>query len=140
MPLRKADLKATRRFEDGDAWLVLRTGGLAKGEADHLNDLTGALSIDPAAFSDPGSVAGRVEIERRTAEANRALFELLCVEWSLEDDPTGQAYAALDSESGEWVDECISEVLRERRERAEKKEPSSKKPRARASSSAAAAR
>ena len=140
MPLRKADLTSTRKFEDGQDWLVLRVGGLTKGEADHLNDLTGALKIDPAALAGaPGGVAAKLEIERRTAEANRALFELLCLEWSLEDAPTGEAYSGLDDESGRWVDDCIEQVLRERRERAEKNARSSKKPARRASSSAKAA-
>ena len=136
MPLRTADLTSTRRFEDGQDWLVLRTGGLTKGESDRLNDLTGALMVDPTAFgAPPGSAAARVEIERRTAEANRALFALLCTEWSLDTPPTGEAYDGLDLESGQWVDGCIEEILRERRERAEGKARSSKRPRKPASSS-----
>jgi hypothetical protein len=141
MPLRKADLTSTRKFEDenGQDWLVLRVGGLTKGEADRLNDLTGAMMIDPQSFGQPDASAAKIEIERRTAEANRALFELLCSEWSLEDEPNGAAYDALELESGQWVDECISDVLRERRERAEKKGRSGKRPSRRASSSAKAA-
>lgn len=139
MPLRKADLTSTRKFEDGQDWLVLRVGGLTKGEADRLNDLTGAMMIDPEAFGQPDGTNRKIEIERRTAEANRALFELLCTEWSLEGAPNGDAYDGLDLESGQWIDECISEVLRERRERAEKKGPSAAKRSGRASSSAKAA-
>lgn len=133
MPLRKADLTATKKFEDGDAWLVLRTQ-LTKGEGDTVRDLTAGYRLEQGNTPDEM----QVEISNRVADANRALFEILCVEWSL-GEVSGQAYADLDNESGQWVDECIQEVLRERRARAEKNSPSSKKPRARASSSRRAA-
>lgn len=141
MPLRTADMTSTRRFEDGDDYLVLRVGGLTKGEADRLHDITAAYKIDPsllAGVADPQQAA-RIEIDQRTMQANQALFALLVVEWSLPQEPTGQAYADLDQESGNWVDECIGEVLRERQKRAVKNAPSSAKPRKRASSSARAA-
>lgn len=136
MPLRKADTSATRKFEDGDAWLVLRTGGLTKGEADHLADITSTLDVNPAALSDPSAAA--LEVKRHTAHANRALFELLCIDWSL-GEVSGEAYSQLDQESGEWVDECLRQVIVERQERAEKNVRSSKRPSRRASSSAKAA-
>lgn len=136
MPLRKADLSATRKFEDGDAWMVLRTGGLTKGEADHLADLTSSLGVNPAALAD-ASVA-QLEVKRHTAAGNRALFELLCLDWSL-GEVSGEAYSALDQDSGEWVDQCILEVIRERQQRAVKNVPSSGKRSRRASSSAKAA-
>ena len=119
MPLRKADLTTTKRFEDGADWLVLRVGGLTKGEADHVSDLTGALKIDPQAFAGSPDVAASIEIEKRTAQANRLLFEILCSEWSL-GEVTGVAYSELDNASGQWVDKCIAEVLEEHRKRAEK--------------------
>lgn len=138
MPLRKADLTSTKRFEDGTDWLVLRSGGLSKGEADLVSDLTGALKLDPQALSgQPEDVQQSIEIEKRTAQANRVLFEILCVEWSL-GDVSGEAYSELDNESGQWVDECIGEILRERRESAKKKPASSRKRSARGSSSARA--
>lgn len=128
MPLRRADLTNTRRFDDGDSYLVLRVGGLTKGEADRMRDAQAALRIDAASVA--GGDAGRaamVEIDQRTAAANRLLFDILAVDWSLDGNPTGESYAALDQESGEWVDECIAKVLSERRERAEKNVRSSRK-------------
>jgi hypothetical protein len=137
MPLRKADLTSTRRFEDGNDWLVLRVGGLTKGESDHLADLTRAMKVSQEALTGAPDLAS-MEIEMRTADANRALFALLCVEWSV-GAVTGEAYSELDEESGRWVDECLAEVLQERRARAEGNGGSPRKPRARASSSAKAA-
>lgn len=136
MPLRRTDFSTTRKFEDGADWLVLRVGGLSKGESDLLTDLTGTIKVDTQS-AQTGGAPETVEIERKVAQANRALFVLLCKDWSI-GDVSEQAYAELDEESGRWVDECIAEALRERRERAEKNAGSSKKPRARASSSAKA--
>ena len=146
MPLRKADLTSTRRFEDGKDWIVLRVGGLTKAEADHVADLSAALKIDPQALAgESPEVGASIEIEKHTHQANRALIEILCDSWSLKDDDgnaipvSAQAYSDLDNESGQWVDKCISEVLAERRKRAEGNVPSPRKPRARASSSGKAA-
>jgi hypothetical protein len=133
MPLRRTDFSATRKFEDGDAWMVLRVGGLSKGESDLLSDLTGTIKVD-AASAQAGLTPDTVEIERKVAQANRMLFVLLCQDWSI-GDVTETAYAELDEESGRWVDECIGEVLRERRERAEKNAAISKRPRKPVSSS-----
>lgn len=119
MPLRRTDLNNTRRFEDGDAWLELRVGGLTKSEADEVRDAQAALRVDAASAT--------AEINQRTAAANRLLFSILAVAWSLDGEPDGEAYSLLDEESGNWVDECIEQVLRERRERAEKKPRSSRK-------------
>jgi len=140
MPLRKTDLTSTRRFEDGNDYLVLRVGGLSKGEGDRVRDLTAAYKVDPATLAGTNDEAAMIELASRTAQANRLLFELLCQEWSLEGAPNGDAYAALDEESGRWVDDCIEQVLRERRERAVKNGRSSAKRSARGSSSARAAR
>lgn len=126
MPLRNADLADVRRFEDGEDWIELRTE-LTKGEADRLRDLTSTFRLDPT-LADTG-----IEVENRLAATNRELFRLLTVRWSLSGEPTADAYSALDQTSGEWVDDCITTVLRERRERAEKNSGSSKKPRKRAS-------
>jgi hypothetical protein len=127
MPLRTVDVTKTRRFEDGDAWLEIRTE-LSKAESDAVNDATSALS--------PTSTG--VEVVQRTAQANQKLFGILAQDWSLGGECNAGAYAGLDKESGDWVDECIAAVLRERRERAEKNSPSSSKRRGRASSSATA--
>ena len=136
MPLRKADVTGTKRFEDGEEWLELRVE-LTKGEGDRLRDLTASyrLPADVIGTADAASV----EIRQRVAEGNRALFDFLAVAWSLPDEPTAATYAALDEESGRWVDECIEAVLHERRERAVKNGRTSKKRTARASSSARAA-
>lgn len=139
MPLRKADLTTTKKFEDGDDWMVLRVGGLSKGESDRVRDLTAAYSMDPSVLA--GEIteqSAKIEVNNRVAEANRALFAILCTDWSL-GDVNSQAYAALDEESGRWVDECIGEVLAARRERAEGNARSSPKPRRRGSSSGKAA-
>lgn len=148
MPLRKTDFSATRKFEDGQDWMVLRVGGLSKSEADHVRDLTAAYKLDAraAAGGTNAEQMASVEVEQRTAQANAALFETLCIEWSVRDDDghplpvTQDAYADLDEESGQWVDSCIAQVLRERRERAEKNVGTSRKPRARGSSSPKAAK
>jgi hypothetical protein len=138
MPLRKADITNSKRFEDGQDWIVLRVGGLTKGESDQLRDLTAAFKMDPRAFAGEDDQAAMVEINNRVAQANRALFEILCVDWSL-GEVSGAAYSELDEESGRWVDEQIAEVLAERRKRAEGNGSSKRKPRARGSSSAKAA-
>jgi hypothetical protein len=130
LPLRKADVTQTRRFEDGDDWLVIRTE-LTKGESDLVKDLSSALR--PA--SEDGLIVA-VEVQQHVAEANRKLFDILAEDWSLGGECTGQAYSALDEESGRWIDECIGEVLQARRERAEKNVGTSSKSRKRAGSSA----
>jgi hypothetical protein len=131
VPLRKADVTSTRKFEDDTDWLVLRTI-LTKGESDAIRDLTASYHLDPTAVTDG------IEVNNRVAQANRALFEILCDSWSL-GEVSGDAYSALEVESGQWVDECIAEVLRERRERAEKNGRTSKRPARRGGSSAKAA-
>lgn len=138
MPLRKADTSATRKFDDGADWIVLRVV-LSKGEADHIQELTSSYHLDPVAMAAAGpDQAATVEVQAQVAQTNRALFQILCVDWSL-GDVSADAYSALDEESGEWVDDCIQAVLRERRQRAEKNGRSSAKPRKRASSQPAAA-
>lgn len=119
MPLRKTDFGSTRRFEDGTDWLVLRTH-LSKGEADQLKDVTAKYNLDPAAADI------KLEIRNCVAEANQALFVILCDSWSL-GEVSERAYSDLDEESGEWVDDCIAKVLEERRKRAEKNVGSSKR-------------
>lgn len=139
MPLRKADTNTTRRFEDGEDWMELRTGGLTKGEADRVRDLTAAFRVDPRALAGVADAdQAMVELNQRVAQANKLLFALLCTGWSL-GEVSAEAYEALDQQSGEWVDECIATVLAERRARAEKNPPSSKRPSRRAGSSAKAA-
>lgn len=138
MPLRKADTSATRKFDDGADWIVLRTA-LTKGEADHVQELTSSYRLDPVAMAAAGpGKAATVEVQAQVEQTNRALFQILCVDWSL-GDVTVDAYSNLDEDSGEWIDACIQEVLLERRERAEKNARSSAKPRKRASSPAPAA-
>jgi hypothetical protein len=138
MPLRKADMTSTRKFEDGSDFIVLRVGGLTKGESDRLRDLTASFRMDPGALVADPEAAASIEVNNRVAQANQALFLILCTEWSA-GPVTAQAYAELDEESGRWVDECIAEVLKERRERAEKNGRSPRKRSARGTSSAKAA-
>lgn len=136
MPLRKADTTTTRKFEDGSDWIELRTQ-LTKGEGDQVRDLTASYRLDPNALGG-GDDASSVEINNRVALANAALFTVLCQGWSL-GEVSADAYRGLDEESGRWVDDCIQQVLRERRERAEGNAPTSGKPRRRGSSSGTAA-
>jgi hypothetical protein len=112
----KQDIK---RFDDGDQWLELRVGGLSKGESDLLTDVQTSMNLNTIdGVVRPGD-AQKIEINRRIADANQALFDILCINWSLDVDPSAEAYADLDEESGQWVDECIGKVLEERRKRAE---------------------
>jgi hypothetical protein len=137
MPLRTIDFNATKRFTDGDDWIELRTGGLTKHESDVIRDLTANYRIDPASLDNPG--AAMVEVNNRVADANRVLFDVLCVAWSQDGPPNAAAYDELDEESGRWVDDCISEILAERRKRAEGKSRSSARPPKPATSSPKAA-
>jgi hypothetical protein len=116
LPLRKADLSSTRQFKDGDAWLIIRTQ-LTKSESDAVADASSALRAGQSG----------AEVVQQTAIANRTLFAILAQDWSLGDECTGEAYATLDEESGLWVDECIGTVLEERRKRAEKNAPTSRR-------------
>lgn len=119
MPLRMTDKKTIKRFDDGDVWIELRVGGLTKGESDDLADVQTSMSLDaPDGVVSPGD-AQRIEINRRIAEANQKLFSILCKDWSLDIDPSEEAYGNLDTESGRWIDECIADVLAERNARAE---------------------
>lgn len=123
MPLREVNLSDTRRFEDDGQYLVLRTQ-LSKHEGDRVSDASRQYHLDPATAEGDDAA---LEISTRTAEANALLFEILAVEWSLSSEPTAGAYRRLDEESGRWVDTCIETVLQERRARAEKNAPSSKR-------------
>lgn len=143
MPLRMTNKQDIKRFDDGDGtWLELRTGGLSKGESDQLTDVQTSMQLNTTdGVVRPGD-AQKIEINRRIAEANQALFGILCTDWSLDVDPGPEAYGNLDEESGQWVDECIGKVLEERRKRAEgngsagsSRKRSSPKPRGRAATS-----
>lgn len=147
MPLRMTNKQDTKRFDDGDGtWLELRVGGLSKGESDLLTDVQTSMQLNTTdGVVRPGD-AQKIEINRRIAEANQALFGILCTDWSLDVDPGPEAYGNLDEESGQWVDECIGKVLEERRKRAEgnptggsSRRRSSAKPKPRVTSSKAAA-
>lgn len=131
MALRKVDRETTRRFEDDGDWIELRTQ-LSKGDADELIDIANSRRV---------SAEEGMEFVSRLAAGNRRLFEILIVDWSLDEKPTGQAYAELDGESGAWVDRCIAELLEERRARAEGNSRSNKRrPSSRSSSRSAGSR
>lgn len=134
MPLQRADTETTRRFEDGDDWMVLRVE-LTKGEADRVRDMSVRYLLDNEFQADNP----KVSVENLTKEANRVLFEILCENWSLPYPPTAEAYDKLNQTSGEWVDECIQDVLKEQRERRGKESTSSRKPGKRAGASSKAA-
>src|SRR5581483_7794632 len=136
------DTSQTQRFEDGTAWIELRTR-LTKRDEDVINDLNSnyrlppeLFGIDTATDSDPA-----VEVKSNITRTNRTLFELLVVGWSLSDEkPTAADYDELDTASGRWVDECVAEARRIGRERAEGKAISRKRPRSSRGSSASAAK
>lgn len=119
MPLTRADLTKTRKFEDGESWLVLRTQ-LTKHDADVVAELNNNFRVDAGALAGVVDADRSVELRSRLVDTNRTLFALLVVEWSAGDNPTASDYDVLDEDSGAWVDKCISEVLVERRKRAEK--------------------
>lgn len=138
MPLKNANSDATERFEDGAAWLVLRTQ-LSKGERDRISDLNSNYRVPAALLAGqalPDSPdAALFEVRVNSAEINRLLFDFMAVEWSMHDEkPSAADYDALDDTSGMWVDGCVNEALAIGRGRVEKK--SSKK----ASSSRATSR
>jgi hypothetical protein len=128
LPLRRADVSKTKRFEDEDAFLVLRTR-LNAHDLDTINDLSSNYRL-PASMLVAG-VQGpegepQVEFRGNAREINRSLFALLSVEWSLSDGkPTAVQYDELDRDSKQWVDDCVQEALKEGRERAEGNPPSS---------------
>ncbi len=127
MGLKFANTQETKRFEDGDDYLVLRTE-LTKHESDQLVDLQSGYRIDPAALTSDPQANRQVELIQRTADANRQLFAVLAVEWSMGDDkPTAADYDRLDQASGKWVDDCITEILLERQRRAEGKRSGSRR-------------
>lgn len=119
MPLARADTSASKRFEDGDAWLVLRTE-LTKRDKDQIADLAQHYKLDARLLAGDANADQGVEIAARAADTNRTLFALLAVSWSLsEGKPTAEDYDTLSEASGEWVDGCIGEILAERARRAE---------------------
>ncbi|HZV74585.1 MAG TPA: hypothetical protein VFF79_12780 [Conexibacter sp.] len=118
MPLAKVDRDQTRRFTDGDAWLVLRTQ-LSAHESNAVEDLSSRVSIDARAAAGDGNVDPRVEFRGSVAEVRKALFGYLVHSWSLGDSPIVEDYADLDSASGAWVNDCMDKVLAERAKRAE---------------------
>lgn len=136
MGLRKADKSETRRFEDGDDYLVLRIN-LTKGERNLIAELTSNYSVP----NNGDEVAREIGIKSAMREYRRTLFGILAVTWSLAaGKPRVDDYEALDESSGEWVDDCLDEVLGVRRERAEGNAPEqeTQKPSASASPSEAA--
>lgn len=125
MGLRKADTTKTKRFEhpDGDGdWIELRLN-LTLGERHRLTEASRNYVL--------GEEDG-MEVRTRLAQHQRELFGILAVAWSMGDGrPSVEDYVALDEESGDWVDQCMEEVLAERaadaRDRAEGKSKGSEK-------------
>jgi hypothetical protein len=123
MPLQRADVTKTERFEDAGAWLELRTR-LTKRDNDIISDLNshyrlpaGLFGIKSGEDSDPS-----VEVRGNLTQTNRTLFDLLAIGWSITDEkPTAADYDTLDPDSGNWVDECITKALKAGRARAEGK-------------------
>lgn len=130
MPLSKADTSKVQRFEDGAAWIELRTR-LTKRDEDIINDLNSHYRMPPELFGIAGGESEpSVEVRANIAQTNRTLFELLVVAWSESDEkPTGADYDALDVESGRWVDKCVQEARKIGSKRAEGKAISNGKPR-----------
>lgn len=134
MPLRRADRTKIRRFTDGEDWLELREV-ISKHDRDVVAEVQQNLRVDPRLWAGDPEADERVELRARIVEGNRTLFALLAVRWSREEAPTADAYDQLDEESGEWVDQCVKEILTARRERAEGNAPSASPPETSPSSS-----
>lgn len=140
MPLRQADLGATRRFEDGEDWLVLRTD-LTKHDQDVIAEHQGNWRFDARALTGDPDADRDMELKVRVVSANRTFFGLLAVEWSIgKDKPTAGDYDLLDRASGRWVDECVEKVLAGLEEAEVGKGPSTAKPRSSRGSRSAAAK
>lgn len=111
MPLAKSDPTKTMRFKDGAAWLVLRTQ-INAGERDTINDLNSRTRISGMAAAVDGTGEAFVEQIPNSREVNRTLFDILAVEWSLDEEkPVARDYDELTKEAADWVDECIREAV-----------------------------
>jgi hypothetical protein len=141
VPLSQADVSQVHRFEDGAAWLELRTA-LTKGDHDTIQDLNSHYRIPASTFTGEATVdpdAG-VEVRTNAKQINRTLFELLAVAWSLEEPISAMAYDTLDGPSGEWVDNCVAEAIALGRGRAEGNGRSTVRPKSSRSTSRGAKR
>jgi Flp pilus assembly secretin CpaC len=119
MPLAFADTSKKQRFEDGDVWIELRTE-LTKHDSDVLAEFQQNYRIDAALFAGDPEADRQVELRARLVEANRTMFSLLALSWSLgKDKPSSDDYDRLDVDSGAWIDRCVSEVIAGHRKRAE---------------------
>jgi hypothetical protein len=122
MPLKLADTSKVETFRDGSSWITLRTQ-ITKEIQDTVNDLNSHYRLPAAAFGladGPAEADAGVELRTNSRAINRTLFELLVVEWSLSDDkPTAADYDQLTSESGKWVDKCVTDALAKGRGRVE---------------------
>jgi hypothetical protein len=125
MPLNMVDRASTRRFEDGDDWIELRTA-LSKHDSDALDELRSNYRVDAGALA--GIPTREIEMRSHLVDFNRRAFELLCVAWSLDVAPTANEYDKLDVPSGQWVDQCVSDVIVQRAARAEGKSSESPQP------------
>src|SRR4051794_6212321 len=108
MPLKRADLSDTRRFDDGEDFLVLRTV-LTAHERDMLADLQQNYRMDAGALAGDPDADRTIEMCSRVAATNRWLFGVLAVDWSLDGEPTADGYDKLDEESGSWVNDCVAQ-------------------------------
>lgn len=122
MPLNRTDTSKTQRFEDGAAWLELRTR-LTKHDEDVIADLNSHYRLPAGLFGGTATEADpAVEVRTNLTATNRTLFELLAVAWSISDErPTAADYDTLDQASGRWVDECVNEARKIGEKRAEGK-------------------
>lgn len=122
MPLSFADAKKTKRYEDGAAWLELKTQ-LSANDVDVLEDLK-ALQRVPLAPLQGQSPA--IEIVSQEARANRGCFDLLAVAWCVTGEkPTAADYDKLDEASRAWVIDCLKDAQTISRARVEGNDKSS---------------
>jgi hypothetical protein len=109
MGFRKADIHKVKRYERDGEWLNVRTE-LSIGDRHFLQEQGQSL-----ASGDDGELEAR---SRRRA-FQRALFRTVVTDWSgehVDGKPSVEYYEQLDSEWGEWVDDCMDDALTERRD------------------------
>ena len=112
--MKRIDRSLTKKFTDKDGdWIELRTR-LSKGERDELGEIQQNYRMDPKALIGDPEADYSVETNSRIAEYNRTLFGFLCTAWSLDGEPSAEAYTELDETTGAWVDSCMIQTLVDR--------------------------
>jgi hypothetical protein len=94
---------------DGESrpWVTMRLP-YSKGDKDAIADATQTIA---QVVANGGGLAS--ELKAHIGAGNRAVFELLCEEWWLDDaTPNGENFARLDDWSANWITACIIDARR----------------------------